>query len=82
MAGLGGAMAGHHYVVCIEFREPTYEIATAEVREEPFTWTLNDVEALDEEEARTVAVDRFRDLAALSGVGWVREIEAVRVSLA
>lgn len=69
----------HHYVVCIEFREPTYEMATS-VRAEPFTWTLEDVVAKDEAEARALAVGRFRDLAALSGVGWVREIEAVHVS--
>lgn len=69
----------HRYVVCIEFREPTYELGDTP-REEPFTWTLKDVEARDEEEARVVAVDRFKTLAALSGVGWVREIEAVRVS--
>jgi hypothetical protein len=69
----------HRYVVCIEFREPTYELENAVVREQPFTWT-HDVVALDEEEARLVAIERFRDLAALSGVGWVREIEAVRVS--
>ena len=75
---MGIAMA-HRYVVCIEFREPTYEMATTVVHKEPFTWT-HDVEALDEEEARLVAIERFRSLAALSGVGWVREIEAVRVS--
>lgn len=69
----------HHYVVCIEFREPSYELVTTP-RHEPFTWTLKDVVATDEEEARNVAVGRFRDLAALSGVGWVREIENVRVS--
>lgn len=68
-----------HYVVCIEFREPTYEMATV-ARAEPFTWTLNDVEARSEDEARVLAVHRFRDLAALSGVGWVREIEAVHVT--
>ena len=70
-----------HFVVCIEFREPTYELATAP-RLEPFTWTVNDIVALDAEEARMVAVERFRTLAALSGVGWVREIETVRVSQA
>lgn len=69
----------NHYVVCIEFREPTYELVT-EPRTEPYTWTLKDVVARDEEEARAVAVSRFRTLASLSGVGWVREIEAVRVS--
>ena len=70
---------GQRYVVCIEFREPTYEMETNVAREEPFTWT-HDVVALDEEEARLLAIERFRNLAALSGVGWVREIEAVRVS--
>lgn len=69
----------HHYVVCIEFREPTYEMATTP-REQPFTWTLKDIVARDEEEARLLAVGRFRHLASLSGVGWVREIETVRVS--
>ena len=69
----------HHYVVCIEFREPTYEAVTAP-RDEPYTWTLKDVVARDEEEARAMAVSRFRNLAALSGVGWVREIQSVRVS--
>lgn len=73
------AHMAHHYVVCIEFREPTYEFTVP--REQPFTWTLKDVEARDEEEARVVAVDRFKHLASLSGVGWVREIETVRVSL-
>ena len=68
-----------HFVVCIEFREPTYELVTAP-RLEPFTWTVKDIVARDEDEARVVAVDRFRSLAALSGVGWVREIETVRVS--
>jgi hypothetical protein len=72
-------MADHQYVVCIEFREPTYELVT-EPRLEPYTWTVKDIVAHDEEEARVVAVDRFRSLAALSGVGWVREIETVRVS--
>jgi hypothetical protein len=70
----------HHYVVCIEFREPTYELGN-EPREQPFTWTLKDVEARSEDEARVVAVDQFKHLASLSGVGWVREIETVRVSL-
>lgn len=69
---------GHHYVVCIEFREPTYEAVTAP-RELPYTWTLKDVVAADEDEARAVAVSQFRTLAALSGVGWVREIQSVRV---
>lgn len=71
----------HHYVVCIEFREPTYELVTAP-RNEPYTWTIKDLVASDEDEARTVAVGRFRHLASLSGVGWVREIENVRVSQA
>ena len=69
-----------HYDVCIEFREPTYEMATTTKHEEPFRWTLNGVAAIDEEEARLLAIERFRSLAALSGVGWVREIETVRVS--
>lgn len=69
----------HHFVVCIEFREPTYEAFNAP-REAPYTWTLTDVVASDEDEARAMAVSQFRSLAALSGVGWVREIEAVRVS--
>ncbi len=73
-------MAGQHSVVRIEFREPTHELATSAAREAPFTWTLNDIEACDEAEACLAAVERFRDLAALSGVGWVREIEAVRAS--
>lgn len=72
---------GHHYVVCIEFREPTYEAVTSP-RVEPYTWTIKDVVASDEDEARSVAVGRFRALAALSGVGWVREIQAVRVTSA
>lgn len=66
------------YTVCIAFREPTYEAATYP-RPQPFTWTLNDVEARDEEEARMMAIARFRKLATLSSVGWVREIESVRV---
>lgn len=69
----------HHYIVCIEFREPTYEAVTAP-REAPYTWTLKDVVARDEEEARAVAVSQFRNLAALSGVGWVREIQSVNVT--
>ncbi len=69
----------HHYSVCIEFREPTYEAVTTP-RDAPYTWTLKDVVADDEDQARELAVSRFRNLAALSGVGWVREIEAVRVS--
>ncbi|GMU61685.1 MAG: hypothetical protein AMXMBFR34_34480 [Myxococcaceae bacterium] len=68
------------YTVCIAFREPTYEAATYP-RTEPFTWTMKDVEARDEDEARKVAVGRFRELAALSSVGWIREIESVRVVL-
>lgn len=68
------------YTVCIAFREPTYEAATYP-RAEPFTWTLKDVPARDEDEAKQVAVFRFRELAALSSVGWIREIESVRVVL-
>jgi len=68
------------FTVCIAFREPTYEEATYP-RAEPFTWTLKDVEARDEDEARRVAVFRFNELAALSSVGWIREIESVRVVL-
>lgn len=66
------------YTVRIEFREPTYESATYP-RAEPFSWTMKDVLARDEDEARALAVGRFRELAALSSVGWVREIESVRV---
>ncbi|MCC6335536.1 MAG: hypothetical protein IT380_16280 [Myxococcales bacterium] len=68
------------YTVCIAFREPTYEAVTYP-RTEPFTWTMKDVKAKDEDEARKVAVGRFRELASLSSVGWIREIESVRVIL-
>lgn len=68
------------YTVRIEFREPTFEAATWP-RAEPFAWTLEDVHARDEDEARRVAVGRFKELAMLSSVGWVREIESVRVVL-
>lgn len=68
------------YTVHIEFREPTFEEVTY-ARAEPFSWTLKDVLARDEDEARDVAIGRFKELAALSSVGWVREIESVRVVL-
>lgn len=68
------------YTVRIEFREPTFEAATWP-RAEPFSWTMEDVEARDEAEARDLAVSRFKELASLSSVGWVREIESVRVVL-
>lgn len=67
------------YLVRIDFREPTYELEHAP-RAEPYTWTVNELEAKDEDEARRVAVSRFHHLASLSGVGWVREIERVSVS--
>lgn len=67
------------FFVRIDFREPTYELEH-ERRAEPYTWTLQGLEAKDEDEARRVAVSRFNHLASLSGVGWVREIERVSVS--
>ena len=68
-----------HFNVRIEFREPTFELAT-EPRAEPYTWTVDDVEAKSAEEAGSIAVTRFKHLASLSNVGWVREIERVSVS--
>jgi hypothetical protein len=68
------------FTVRIEFREPTFEAVTWP-RAEPFCWTLEDVQARDEDEARRVAVERFKELEMLSGVGWVREIESVCVVL-
>jgi hypothetical protein len=76
---MGERSTPQRYTVRIEFREPTFEAATWR-REEPFTWTDDDVLARDEDEARRLAVWRFKQLAALSSVGWIREIQQVKVS--
>lgn len=67
------------YSVVVRYREPTYE-ARAGTNLTSYHWTYA-VRAQNVEEARDVAISNFRDVEKKSGVGWVREILEVVVSL-
>jgi hypothetical protein len=65
------------YDIEILYREPTYELRGPE-REEPFSWTY-EVTASSPEFAFEEALARFREMAADSGVSWIRKVVLIRV---
>ena len=70
-------MTLQEYLVRIEYREPTYELATRK-RSQPFRWTCR-IKARSPAGASALAVEQFRAAQRLSSVGWLREIECIEV---
>lgn len=68
------------YRVRLLYREPTYELAAGRVRE-PYSATYL-VDANSSDEAREVALLRFRQVERLSSVSWVREVVGCEIALA
>jgi hypothetical protein len=68
------------YAVIIPYREPTYELRRGAPLKSPYT-ARYEVEASTRAEAIELAIDRFKQTARDSSVGWVKEIEhaAIRV---
>jgi hypothetical protein len=65
------------YDIEILYREPTFELRGSE-REEPFSWNY-EVTASTPEFAFEEALARFREMAADSGVSWIRKVVVIRV---
>ena len=65
------------FLVEVQYREPTYELH-AGAKTAPYSWRYR-ISAGDEDEARRGALGQFYALAALSSVGWVREVVGVTV---
>jgi len=68
------------YLVRLDYREPSLELHT-QVERPPFTWTYR-VVARTEEAAIANGLAQFREMEALSSVGWGREICGVHAELA
>ncbi|RMG14715.1 MAG: hypothetical protein D6729_13360 [Deltaproteobacteria bacterium] len=66
--------------VYIHYREPTYAAYRGHAPRDPYVASFV-LEAPGEDAARERAVAHFKALYRYSGVGWVREIEAVTVRL-
>jgi 1,2-phenylacetyl-CoA epoxidase PaaB subunit len=65
------------YRVRVYYREPTYE-ERAGSKDKPYRGAFT-VEAQDEREAREKALEEFKRVERLSGVGWVRDVTKVDV---
>ena len=63
------------FLVTIRYREPTYELQTGVTRT-PYKWTYR-IEAITAALAKEIAIGQFHAVAALSSVGWVREVVSV-----
>ncbi len=68
----GGSCA---FLVRIEYREPTYELVRS-LKPTAYSWTYR-VLGRSREHAEQLALAEFRRMAALSSVGWVREIVGI-----
>jgi hypothetical protein len=66
--------------VRIYYREPTWELYHGP-RPEPLQASY-DIEAVDAEHARRLALNEFRASGRDSGVGWVKEVVRVDVEVA
>ena len=74
------AKSQQEYRVEILYREPTYELH-AGPKAEPYRWTYR-VQATNEEQAKSLAIEDFRMLERNSSVGWTRVVSEVRVARA
>lgn len=70
--------ATSHFRVIIRYREPTYA-AHHEPKAKPYEWTFR-IKAATAAAAKGQALGEFHAIAALSSVGWVREIVDVDVN--
>lgn len=67
---------GSWFIVELDYREPGYE-ARYGAREEPYRFRYR-IYATTEEAAIRRAAAEFRRITAMSGVGWARDVVAVR----
>ena len=67
----------HAYTVEIEYREPSYETRHGS-RERRYLWRYV-IHAPSADDAKGRAIREFRHMAAISSVGWTREIVRVHV---
>lgn len=63
------------FLVRIEYREPTYELVR-NLKPRVYSWTCR-VHGRSCEHAEQLGLAEFRRMAALSSVGWVREIVGI-----
>ena len=66
------------FLVEIQYREPTYEARHGR-RANPYRFRYR-LEARSEAEARELAIIEFARVAAISSVGWTREIVGVAIA--
>jgi hypothetical protein len=66
------------FLVELSYREPSYEARTG-VHREPYRFRYR-IEAPSEEAAVSHALREFREISALSGVGWGRDVVGCEVS--
>ena len=60
------------FLVELKYREPSYEARNG-VHGEPYRFRYR-IEATSEEAAASHALRQFREISALSGVGWGRDV--------
>ena len=76
---MSSAIRTEPYIVDVRYREPGYEARTGGARE-PYRFRYR-VDAGCGEAAAELALKEFNYIASISGVGWVREIVGLEVSL-
>lgn len=67
-----------HFVVELRYREPSYE-ARHGARAEPYRFRYR-IEAASPEAAVGRALQEFREISAISSVGWVRDVVGCEVT--
>lgn len=65
-------------LVEIWYREPSYELRNGE-KAEPYRWRFR-VHASSEADAIRIALAEFRQIEAISSVGWARDVVDVAVT--